>query len=221
MRPTVHSVLVAIVVATPAWAQSVPASPPSVATPSSQVSPRLDVSGGLTLARIEPGPDLDRQGLAGWHASIAVYPFSRLGVAAEFAGARRTPSLEDTRVPDAQVRLNQRTFLVGPSVRIIRRNRLSTSFRALFGVAPVTAEFPSDVVQIGILPGQTPADLGLFEDDTVFAAAIGSHWDIALSRTLAVRLNPSLLITRLGEDTQLTQRFSTGLVFRLGGGRTD
>ena len=140
MRPTVHSVLVAIVVATPAWAQSVPASPPSVATPSSQVSPRLDASGGLTLARIEPGPDLDRQGLAGWHASIAVYPFSRLGVAAELAGARRTPSLEDTRVPDAQVRLNQRTFLVGPSVRIIRRNRLSTSFRALFGVARVTAE---------------------------------------------------------------------------------
>jgi hypothetical protein len=217
MRPTVQSLLVALVIATPAWAQAVPASPPSVTPATSRISPLLDVAGGLTLARMEAGPDLDRQNLAGWSASVALYPLARLGIAAEFAGTRRTASLADALVPDAEVRLNQRTFLVGPTVRIIRRSRLNTSLRALFGLARVTAEFPSDLVQNGILPGQTPADVGVFEDDTVFAAAIGSHWDITLSRTLGIRLNPSLLITRLGDETQLTQRFSTGLVVRFGG----
>jgi hypothetical protein len=56
----------------------------------------------------------------------------------------------------------------------------------------------------------------IFEDETVFAAAFGTAWDVRLTRALAVRLNPTLMLTRFSGETQVTQRFSTGLVVWFG-----
>jgi hypothetical protein len=173
----------------------------------------MDISGGLTLVRMAPGPDLDRAAMPGWHVSVSLYPLGRLGLTAEVAGARRTPTLDDASNPDAPVRLRQTSFLVGPSFRTLQFGRVSSRLRALFGVARLSAEFPSEAQAHGITPNQTPHDIGLFANETAFAAAFGSAWDIRLSRALALRLNPTLMVTRFGGGTQLSQRFSTGIVW--------
>ena len=196
-----------------------PATAQPTVVPAPTVTPPWDLSAGFTLVRMEPGPSLDRTALLGWNASFAAFPFGRFGLAAEVAGGGRTPSVADALVAETKVRLRQNSFLAGPAVRIIRTRRLTTSFRALFGVARVTAELPSELVQDGMVPGQAPASIGLFEDETVFAAAFGSNWDVRLSDSWALRLNPSLLLTGLGDETQVSPRFSTGFVFRPGGGR--
>jgi hypothetical protein len=201
-------------------AQETPARTSSIAS-----ATRLDVFGGVTLLRMEPGPDLDRTGLAGWQASVSLFPFrgdgfaSRFGVAAELAQARRTPSLPDVLVPDTDVRLTQNTFVIGPAIRVVRRERLTTNFRVLVGVARVTATFPDDRIQDGILPGQSPASIGVFAEETTAAVAIGSAWDIRLASRMALRVNPSVLITRFGGQTQTTQRIATGIVFRWPAGK--
>jgi hypothetical protein len=195
-----------------AAAQSVSNAPPA--------PPHLDVFGGLMLLRLTPGSDLDRAGVPGWQAALTVYPFggdrwvSRLGFAAEVVGAQRTPALDDAQVPGAKVQLTENTFLFGPTLRLVRRERFSSNLRVLVGVARLRTGFPSDLAQDGIAPGETPGGIGVFEDDNAFAASVGSAWEIRVSRVVAVRLSPSMLITRFHGETQLAQRFSTGLVFR-------
>jgi hypothetical protein len=176
---------------------------------------------------VRPGTDLDRAGLAGAQAAFTIHPFSgdgfrsRLGFAAEYLAARRTPELDDVRLPgtDVQlpgtkVRFTEQAFLAGPTVRMIRRERFSSQLRVLVGVARLETSFPSDLTQAGIAPGDTPSSIGVFGNDTALAASIGSAWEIRVSRVMAVRVNPSLLITRFHDDTQFGQRLSTGLVFR-------
>jgi hypothetical protein len=99
---------------------------------------------------------------------------------------------------------------------VLDLGRFTSRARALFGVAHVSSEFPTDAINAGIAPGQTPQDIGIFEDETVFAAAFGTAWDVRLTRALAVRLNPTLMLTRFSGETQVTQRFSTGLVVWFG-----
>jgi hypothetical protein len=188
----------------------------SLSTATAPDWPQFDVSGGLSLVRMSPGPDLDRAGLVGWSGSFSFYPTRRLGVVAEIAGARRTPELEDTLVADAPVRLRQTSFLAGPNFRMMSRGRFTARARAMLGVARLTSEFPSDLVISGITPGQTPQDIGIFEDETAFAAAFGTAWDIRLSRALALRVNPTFMLTRFNSETQFTQRLSTGLVVWFG-----
>jgi hypothetical protein len=194
---------------------------PSTPVPSQPAAPApdwplFDVSGGLSLVRMSPGPDLDRAGLVGWSGSFSFNATRRLGIVAEIAGARRTPELEDTLVPDAPVSLRQTSFLVGPTFRMMSRGPLTARMRAMVGAARLTSEFPSDQTLSGIVPGQTPQDIGIFEDETAFAAAFGTAWDIRLARALALRVNPTFMLTRFNGETQFTQRLSTGLVVSLG-----
>jgi hypothetical protein len=192
-------------------------SAPTSATPSPR---QLDLFGGGTLLRMEPGADLDRTGLAGWQASVTFFPAmgdgfaSRFGVAGEFVQARRTPSLDDAQVPGTFVRLTERTFLAGPAIRLIRRQRLTSNLRVLFGVASLSTKFPDDRDQDGIAPGQEPASIGVFGDETVAAVGIGTAWEIRMAPGLALRVNPSALITRFAGQTQVGPRLTTGIVIR-------
>ena len=148
-----------------------------------QELPCAQVFGGFSMIQAKPGPNLDRVFLPGWNAAVTAYPSSRFGITADFSGFRRTASLDDALVPGTKVKFDQQNYLLGPTIRILRRHRLETSLRGLFGVSRGNPKFPSDLSQPGILPGQTPAAIGTFEKETVFAAAVGSAWDITISRS--------------------------------------
>jgi hypothetical protein len=176
---------------------------------------------------MDPGADLDRTRLPGAQVALNISPFStrdglvsRLGFAVEVAGSRQTRTLDDALVPSTKVRLTETTLLAGPTFTTFRRGRVTSNFRALFGVARLRSTFPSDLDQAGIAPGQAPSSIGVFEDEDAFAASIGSAWDIRLNRAFAVRINSGMLLTRFGGETQLSQRVSTGIVFRWFGNDT-
>jgi hypothetical protein len=198
--------------------------PTATSTPSASVAsrrPLIEVYGGGAISFMRLGEDLDRIVQPGAQVSLNVSPFGhrdtwlwRLGFAVEAGGVRYTPTLDDAIVPDTKVRLTQATLLAGPTFMTFRRGRVTSQFRPLFGVARMRSEFPSDIDQIGIAPGQLPSSIGVFEDEAAFAASLGSAWDIRITRAFAVRINQGSLITRFGGKTQFSQRVSTGIVFR-------
>jgi hypothetical protein len=215
MRRTVLTLVLTLFVTTPAWAQL--ASAPNL-------PPFLDVFGGFAVIRLNPAPDLDEvdgNTLSGGQIALAGYPTNRVGVAFEATFTRRNARLDEDLLPDVRPRLKQQTYLVGPSFRLLQKARLSTTLRALIGAARMNVDFDDED---GGRPA--PPNAGAFSDGTVFAASIGSAWDIGISQPVAIRLNPSMLITTYGKETtlpdgrevtdgvQVNPRFTIGIVFR-------
>jgi hypothetical protein len=90
--------------------------------------------------------------------------------------------------------------MAGPQIRLLRRERFESSFRAIFGAAH------------GSIPGSAYASYG----ETTFAGLIGSNLDVKLSRRVSLRFSPGVFLTQYGADTQRNFRFSVGPVFRFG-----
>lgn len=151
---------------------------------------------------------LDRAGINGWHASLTQYLIGRIGISADVSGHYGRAAVSSNALGRPEVDIRQHTFLAGPAVRLFRRSRVSTSFRAMFGGARGTAQ---DLASV------RPAALGLdLTDATKFAASFGSAIDITLSKRLAWRIQPNVLLTRFGSETQRNFRLFTGIVLRLG-----
>jgi hypothetical protein len=221
------AILSLVITAAPAAAQVATPQPQTPQSPQSPKSPRIEVYGGGTFLFLRPGADLGRIFQPGGQVSLNVSPFvdsdswlRRLGFSVEGGGTRSTSTLDDTSVPSTKVRLTERTFLAGPTFSTMHFGRVTSQFRALFGVARLTSTFPTDIDQADIAPGQLPSSIGVFQDETAFATSIGSAWDIRLTRALALRINQGTLITRFDSKTQFSPRISTGIVFRWYGNQT-
>jgi hypothetical protein len=172
-----------------------------------------EVFGGYTLGKMKPEEDVNLSKMSGWNTSFTAYPVSRFGLTADFAGyygdAHPTVTGSEasgSTVNNPAVALRQYSFMAGPQVRLMRRSRFETSFKALFGGAH--AYVPGSSVPSG-MPDPFNA--------TTFASMIGSNIDVKVSKKFALRFSPGTYITRFGGDTQMNFRFSVGPVFKFGG----
>jgi hypothetical protein len=225
MKAVFYILAILFTMAAPAAAQvATPAPPPTSTAPQ---TPMVELYGGGTISFMRPGLDLDRTILPGAQVALNVSPFassdswlSRMGFAVEVNGARYDVTLDDALVPSTKVRLTQASVLGGPTFVTMRRGRLTSQLRPLFGVARMRTTFPADLDQPGIAPGQPPSSIGVFEDEDSIAASIGSAWDIRITRAVAVRINQGSMITRFGGKTQMSMRMSTGIAFRWYGSDT-
>lgn len=156
---------------------------------------------GFSLANMKPPAESLRTTLNGWSSSFTVYPAYRLGFTIDGAGQYGTANAVGT----AALNVRQHSLVAGPQVRLFRRGRIETSAKALFGAAR----------------GHLPGDSVSANDETTFAALIGSNLDINLTHRVAFRLSPGMFVTRYGHDfgaaSQKNLRLTAGLVFRLGG----
>lgn len=176
--------------------------------PANASSLPMEVFGGYSLGNGKPDNSTNRATWNGWNGSFAIYPFSRLGVATDVSGyygsAHATASLnEDSTSTATALRrdsVHQYAVLAGPQVRLFRKERFETSFRALFGRAFM--HVPSyDVL-----------------DQSSFASLIGTNIDYRISRKVAFRFSPGMYLTRFGDgETQRNFRFSVGAVYQFGG----
>ena len=177
----------------------------------------VEVFGGYFVANMRPeNSSLNRTTMNGWNTSVTGYPTSRLGFTADFTGSYanvRPPSSVSSNAAAASlsdVGIHQYSYMAGPQIRLIRKERFETSVKALFGAA-------RGYVPDGSLPaGSTFAFNSL--DQTAFAAQVGSNFDVNVSRRMAIRFSPGLYLTQFGDETQKNFRFSVGPVFRFGGG---
>lgn len=96
------------------------------------------------------------------------------------------------------------SFMAGPRVRLAQSERANASVRAL----------------VGATNGSVRAQAGPFladADETTFALAFGGDVTVNLNDAFALRLiQPEVLFTWFGGNTQTSFRISAGIVFRVG-----
>lgn len=187
-------------------------------------TPKAEIFAGFSFMRLDdegasallPTDVSLKRWYPGWNAELQINANRWFGIVADFSGHYGTP-LSGTGVAGLDIpSVHFYNFLFGPVVTY-RGERFQPFVHALFGVNRASV---SDSV---FTPGGG--------SDSAFAIALGGGLDVKLSRHVAFRLiQMDLLRTNhdpcgfLGgpgcgfDDHQNNLRFSTGLVFLLGGG---
>ena len=160
------------------------------------------------------GFEIEKEKMSGFHSSLTYWMTGRLGIMGEFSAHYNG---EFPLPPNAsgltRMDFEQVEFLVGPRIKMMQRGRLSSSFRAVFGASigttfPAVADINDDVI------GPTFR----FADETVFAMDLGVSFDISVNDSVAIRLiQPNFNITNYANESQKNFRFSSGVIFNLGG----
>lgn len=88
--------------------------------------------------------------------------------------------------------LDQHSFLFGPQLRLLRRARIETSFRALFGTVRANG-------------------------NNAFGSAIGGAIDIPINKRIKWRIQPGIFLICYNGDLERNFRLSTGPVFTFRG----
>ena len=187
-------------------------------------TPKIEWFLGYSFWRAMPTASSNRMGyLHGGSTSIA-YNFNRyVGAVADFAGFdnSRLTLLSPTVSQTMDANGSAYTYAFGPRFSYRRNERITLYFQGLFGAAHAG---PVTISGCAGGPGCTP--LGT---DNAFVTMLGTGFDIKLSRHIALRLfEGNFLLTHfknpLATDSQVrgwqeNARFSTGIVFHLGGSR--
>jgi len=118
--------------------------------------------------------------------------------------------------PTPELSLDQWTVLFGPRFRIAETDRFRVGALAMAGIArgSLGVDFDDDDFLLEIPGGQEVLLSVIDFDDTSFAAAFGMHFDLRIDDRLVWRVvEPAVLITAYGNDTQGHFRLSSGLAF--------
>jgi hypothetical protein len=187
-----------------------------------QTFPAVDIFAGYSYDRIprEPG-GLTAASLNGWNAGAKLNFRPRAALVFDFSGSyghrRMVPAAFQPReTRDGAVR--HQTVLIGPEIRLLKRNRLTANARALIGAVYV------DTLKLPLKEPFTPGpDQPLVTEFTIgpakpLAGALGASLDYRISDRLSVRLFQSdLIVVSLGGLNLKRLRISTGVVFTFDG----
>ncbi|HEY3454116.1 MAG TPA: hypothetical protein VGK64_05890 [Bryobacteraceae bacterium] len=199
-----------------------------------QGTPKVEIFGGYSYLDLtqQPRTRLQFAGLNGWNTSVKFNVMPRLGFLADFSGhygeRGRIPETIESLITPGQFQrveaipggMRQHTFLFGPEVRLLQRNRLTVNVRALMGVAhtsPLVLQLREPIrTRSGSITQFS------FPSSSTFAASFGGSIDYRITDRLSYRIvQPELLLTRSGTAftgnwSQYNFRLSTGLVFTSG-----
>lgn len=163
--------------------------------------PSHEVFGGFSYVVVDAGTGglgRDDIGAIGARAQFAFYVNDWLGIAGELGyhtGEFEVLTIAIFPTPDNDVSFSQATFLFGPRFRLSGTGRFGAGAQALVGAARVSTD-----------------DLDL--DETAVAIAVGVNFDLRVTDRIAWRIiQPDVLITGYGNDSQTHFRISTGLAF--------
>jgi len=189
--------LACLSLAAAAPAQTVPASEISVNYSFLKADPgEAMTEGGETLA-------LDSSNLHGAEFTGTYYlrPFLGLDFSLSYHNGSITPPAGYELVT---IDFKEFSFMAGPRVRLAQNERANASVRALVGATNGSVRAQA---------GPLLADA----DETTFALAFGGDVTLNLNDAFALRLiQPEVLFTWFGGNTQTNFRISAGIVFRVG-----
>lgn len=158
---------------------------------------------------LEGGGDVtaeDSLNMYGFHGEINYYFRTNIAVAVELVfsrGSIDTPGLEAVTSVD----FSQATIMIGPKFLLGSSESFVPSVHALAGMA-------IGRIDEAELEGIGGSIFGL-ADETVFAVALGAAFDARINPTFSYRIiQPDLVITNYGSETQSNVRISTGIVVR-------
>ena len=190
---------------------------------------RWEVYGGLAYSHFNAGPHLVQgSNLGGFDIQAARFFTPRWAIAANGRGYYGTSGVVSNPYGIKGPFVSEHMFVAGPEYRGPSNTHISMLFHALFGgaygsfdsalTAPpsIVATTPQCAVSTDRV---NPTCLGLFNNGTTFAAAIGGSLDLNRSPRLVFRISPDATLTNFG-SAGIHEQFalSVGLVYRLGEG---
>ena len=155
-------------------------------------SDKLDVFGGYSYVRFNPGQGADAINQNGWESMATFKMTPMFGLSADVDGTYRSQSGAKNSIY---------TYMAGPEFKMRKRNG-DIFVHGLIGFAHdnVSADFLGQTVSVS---------------DNAFATAFGGGYDWRASDAISIRLfQADYLITRFGSATQNNIRMSFGVTFR-------
>ena len=179
---------------------------------------KYEIYGGLSFMNFQAGQNLPKRMNLGGGEVLATYwlPgdhwFTRnLGVGADYRiGAGTTPVFANLYVNKRPlVYLN--TGMVGAQYRWLKNQYVAVNFHGYGGVSHGTFTYSTKDVPPLYLP-----TVGLYTNRTKPIAALGGSIDFNLSKRLAIRFSPDLILEHFGTETREFVGVSGGVIYRIG-----
>jgi hypothetical protein len=172
-----------------------------------------EVYGGFGFTIANPETTIARQNMDGWVGSATGFPKEWFGVGVEISGQfGNIPAPSGITAPSLSFK--EYSYMAGPQFRFLDRARVQSSVRLLVGgvfgqVNLASTTTPGSVSQLG-----SAGYLGF--NQTKFAAMFAVPVDVAVTRLIAIRVEPGLYLTNFNQSGQGNFRISVGPVFRFG-----
>jgi hypothetical protein len=204
------------------WAQVSSSATPQVTVPvtSSKIGPaapvtydnKYEIFGGLNFQNFQAGQSLPKRMNLGGGEILGTYWLTRnIGLAADYRiDAGTTPVFANAFVNNRPlVYLN--TGMVGAQYRWIKNQYIAVNFHGYGGVSHGTFTYSTKDVPPLYLP-----TIGLYTNRTKPIAALGGSLDFNLSKRMAIRFSPDLILEHFGSETREFVGISGGVIYRIG-----
>ena len=158
-------------------------------------APKVEVYGGYALLRADTNGTMSQQNMSGWDGAMTVSFNRYFGITADVSGAYKTFSA--STAGSFSGKLNEYSFLFGPTISFRGKGRVKPFLHGLFGVSRASA---------------TATGIATATDNS-FAMATGGGVDVKMSKHISIRLGQvDWLRTTFSSTPQNNIRFSAGLV---------
>ena len=184
-----------------------------------------EIFGGYTFTSANPEAPLSRTSMSGWNVGAAGYATNWFGAGFEISGVFGSVGAPSgSGVPGTALNTKEYSYLVGPQFRFLDKARVQSSFKFMLGGVFGQANLAAGTSSAGIETLST-AGYNTF-NETKLAMMMALPVDIAVSRLIALRVQPGIYMTDFaplasggsvfGNLQQWNFRISVGPVFRIG-----
>ena len=174
-----------------------------------------EVFGGYDYSKVDPETNLQRVSSNGWVVGAAGFPAKWFGVGIEISAVFGNIPTPQNIAPDLHEK--EYSYLVGPQFRFLNTSRVQSQVKMYVGGAfsKVSLDANTSATQSAQLGA---AGYNNFTQ-TKFAAMLAVPVDVAVTKLIAVRVEPAIYLTNFNQSGQGNFRVSVGPVFRFGNGR--
>lgn len=175
-----------------------------------------EVFGGYDYSKVNPETNIARQAASGWIVSAAGFPAKWFGAGIEISAVfGNIPAPSGVSAPD--LHFKEYSYLVGPQFRFLNKERVQSQVKIYVGgvFGQVNLDSQTSAAAISQLAA---AGYGGFSQ-TKFAALFAVPVDVAVTKLIAIRVEPGIYLTNFNQSGQGNFRVSVGPVFRFGNGR--
>lgn len=174
---------------------------------------KYDTYMNMGYMRFKPGPsdDIQRLTFYAWNFGLTRYFNERLGFNLDGRGNYGTAFVGVTQFSQGaftRPAISQYDLMFGPTYRFYMQPKYAISARLLGGWA--YGNFSGDT------NGIPPSLLGLYSDQSTYAASAAIIGEYNVAPNIALRLAPEYFFTGFGSDVQASRGFTAGLVYRFG-----
>lgn len=173
---------------------------------------KYEIYGGLNFMNFQAGQNLPkRMNLGGGEVTGTWWLWKNVGLAADYRiDAGTTPVFANNFVNNRPlVYLN--TGMLGGQYRGPKNQFVALNYHAYAGVSHGTFTYSTKDVPPLFLP-----TVGLYTNRTKPMAALGASLDFNLSKKMAIRLSPDLILEHFGTETREFVAVSGGVIYRFG-----